>query len=79
MAEKTGQPKLEFKVSAAGKEFKVGAKVKFMLHRREYSGTVLKQLSNSAIIEFDDKFAEKPLVAELKQKVVISYHNLELA
>lgn len=69
---------MEFTVSKEGKAFVVGSHVSFTLHKKRYQGVVKKQLSNSAIIEFDEKFCHQPLVAELKNKVVISYHAMKL-
>lgn len=73
----TGMVPIE--VSKLGEPFKKDTHVNFIFHRHHFSGIVEKQLKNSAIIDFDQKFSQSNTAQELKQKVVISYSKLKLA
>ncbi len=66
-------------ISKLGQPFKKDTHVVFIFHRHHFSGIVEKQLKNSAIIDFDQKFSQSNTAQELKQKVVISYSKLKLA
>ncbi|WP_071131323.1 hypothetical protein [Enterococcus timonensis] len=60
-----------------GENFVKDAKVSFVINGRHLTGTVTKQLTNSAVVEIDQKPENEKFVFQTNGVVVINYKKLE--
>lgn len=74
-----GRFETDFTPSQIGEHFEVDMQVTFVLNGQKESGTIKKQLSNSAIVELDKTEFNDELVTRSNGVVIISYKQLEEA
>ena len=63
--------------SDAGKGFQVDTHVKFTIYGKPQTGTVTKQLKNSAVVEIDETGENQQLMTQSNGVVIINYKQLE--
>ncbi|HLQ40303.1 MAG TPA: hypothetical protein VK118_05005 [Tetragenococcus sp.] len=63
--------------SEAGKLFKVHTRVVFKVHNRLETGTITKQLKNSAVIEIDETSDNEELLIQSNGVIIINYKKMK--
>lgn len=63
--------------SEIGKEFKVNEHVKFEVHNQTETGTITKQLKNSALIKIDETSTNQELIGQTNGVIIINYKEME--
>ncbi|MFK4567351.1 hypothetical protein [Enterococcus sp. UD-01] len=63
--------------SSEGDLFTVDTQVTFLMHGQQQTGTITKQLSNSAVVEIDENAENTDLIAKSNGVIVINYKKLQ--
>lgn len=63
--------------SSEGDLFTVDTQVTFLIHGQRQTGTVTKQLNNSAVVEIDESPDNVDLLAKSNGVIVINYKKLQ--
>ncbi|MBF8807503.1 MAG: hypothetical protein IC227_02790 [Enterococcus lacertideformus] len=63
--------------SEFGEKFTINTHVTFMLHGTPQTGTISKQLKNSAVIEIDKTDENATLMTQSKGVIIINYKALK--
>lgn len=63
--------------SEIGKEFKVNERVSFKVHNQTETGTITKQLKNSAVIAIDKTKANQELISQSNGVIIINYKQMK--
>ncbi|AOF48079.1 hypothetical protein [Tetragenococcus halophilus] len=63
--------------SEVGKEFSVNEHVRFQIHNQPETGTITKQLKNSAVIAIDETSSNQELISEKNGVIIINYKQME--
>ncbi|MFV0560612.1 MAG: hypothetical protein ACK5NA_07845 [Enterococcus sp.] len=63
--------------SELGQKFGIDTHVTFTIHGKTQTGTVSKQLKNSAVVEIDETTDNSQLMTQSKGVVIINYKQLK--
>ena len=74
-----GRAKAPIVPSEFGEPFPIDTHVLFHVHNRLESGTITKQLKNSAVIELDETDENQELINQSNGVVIINYKHMKKA
>ena len=60
-----------------GEKFKINTHVMFTIHGKPQTGTISKQLKNSAVVEIDETAENANLMTQSKGVVIVNYKELK--
>ncbi|AYW46188.1 hypothetical protein [Tetragenococcus koreensis] len=63
--------------SEVGKEFTVDEHVAFEVHNQSETGTITKQLKNSALIKIDETSSNQDLIGQTNGVIIINYKQMK--
>ena len=63
--------------SEIGEKFKINTHVMFTIHGKSQTGTISKQLKNSAVVEIDETAENANLMTQGKGVVIVNYKELK--
>lgn len=63
--------------SELGEKFTIDTHVTFTVHGKPQTGTISKQLKNSAVVEIDETAENANLMTQSKGVVIINYKQLQ--
>lgn len=63
--------------SEIGEKFKINTHVMFTIHGKSQTGTISKQLKNSAVVEIDETAENANLMTQSKGVVIVNYKELK--
>ncbi|MEO2742732.1 hypothetical protein ABHA66_09205, partial [Enterococcus faecium] len=63
--------------SEIGEKFKINTHVMFTIHGKPQTGTISKQLKNSAVVEIDETAENANLMTQSKGVVIVNYKELK--
>ncbi|MGM9903344.1 hypothetical protein A5844_001926 [Enterococcus sp. 10A9_DIV0425] len=62
--------------SETGEKFTTATHVAFTIHGQQQTGTITKQLKNSAVVEIDETDENANLMTQSKGLIIINYKDL---
>lgn len=65
--------------SSEGKNFGIDTHVSFVLHGKPQTGTITKQLKNSAVVEIDETPENAQIMNKSNGVVIINYKHMKKA
>ena len=63
--------------SEIGEKFKINTLVMFTIHGKSQTGTISKQLKNSAVVEIEETAENANLMTQSKGVVIVNYKELK--